>query len=86
MTEVEDVMAVITESAFRRLCSVLSGALLLGLAWTGIAGGIHQLSQPLTFGQSVQTAAQAVYGLFALLCVVTVFMGARGAGWCNGGG
>ncbi len=46
MTEVEDVVVVITESAFRRLCLVLSGALLLGLAWTSIAGGIHQLSNP----------------------------------------
>lgn len=66
------------------LASVL--LLLLWLAWTGLSGGFNQLSQSQTLGQKVQTFSQGAYGLLALLCVGTTFVGRRWsravqAGW-----
>lgn len=49
--------------------------LLLGLAWTGLSGGVNQLPHSDTTGEKAQTLAQFAYGLFALLSVVTAFLG-----------
>lgn len=59
---------------------------LLWLAWTGLSGGVTQLSQAQTPGQVIQTGTQFAYGLFALLSVVTTFWAIRWnllmlAGW-----
>jgi hypothetical protein len=59
---------------------------LLWLAWTGLSGGVTQLSQAQTPGQVIQTGTQFAYGLFALLSVVTTFWASRWnllmlAGW-----
>jgi hypothetical protein len=51
--------------------------LLLGLAWTGIQGGIDQLSSIHTSGQTIQTALQLVYGVCSVLSIVTVFWAQR---------
>jgi len=63
--------------AVRRLLLIVAIVLLLALAWTGISGGISQLSSARTAGQSAQTVLQLVYGLFALLSIATTFWGRR---------
>jgi hypothetical protein len=52
-------------------------ALLLVLAWTGINGGIHQLSTTATTGQTIQTALQLLYGALSVLSIVTVYWARR---------
>ena len=59
----------------RRGLLAVAASLLLILAWTGVSGGIAQLSQSTTLGQWAQTATQFLYGLFALLTLVTVRWG-----------
>jgi hypothetical protein len=61
----------------RRLLLVVAIVLLLGLAWTGIHGGMDQLSEMHTTAQTIQTAFQFVYGVFAVLSIVTVFWARR---------
>ncbi len=61
----------------RRALLIVAIVLLLGLTWTGISGGISQLSSARTAGQSVQTVLQLVYGLFALLSIATTFWSRR---------
>ena len=61
----------------RRLLFIFAVALLLGLAWTGIHGGIDQLSGMQSAAQTVQTAFQLVYGLFAVLSIATVYWAQR---------
>lgn len=61
----------------RRILLVVAIVLLLGLAWTGIHGGIEQLSGLHTTGQTIQTALQLVYGVFAVLSIVTIFWAPR---------
>lgn len=68
-----------TSPVLRRALLVVAVVLLLGLAWTGIHGGIDQLSGIHTTAQTVQTAFQLVYGLFSLLSIVTVYWAQR----CN---
>lgn len=63
--------------ALRLTLLAIAVLLFLGLAWTGIAGGINQLPQSQTTGQTAQTIAQLAYGFFALLSVVTTFWGRR---------
>ena len=63
--------------AIRRVLLIVAIVLLLGLAWTGINGGISQLTGAHTAGQAAQTVLQLVYGLFALLSIVTTFWGRR---------
>lgn len=46
--------------------------MLLVLAWTGISGGVSQLGNAKTAGQTIQTVFQFVYGLFALLSIATI--------------
>ena len=57
----------------RRLVLAIAVLLLLGLAWTGIKGGLELLRPSHTQGQKVQAFAQMAFGVFALLSVVTVF-------------
>lgn len=57
----------------RRIGRAIGLLLLLGLAWTGVSGGVQQLAQPRSLGQTVQTIAQLGYGLSALLAVGTAF-------------
>jgi len=64
--------------AVRRVLLIVAIILLLGLVWTGISGGISQLSSARTAGQAAQTVLQLVYGLFALLSIATTFWG---RGW-----
>jgi hypothetical protein len=61
----------------RRFLLVVAVLLLLGLAWTGIRGGIDQLSGMHTTAQTIQTAFQLVYGVLAVLSIVTVFWAQR---------
>ena len=61
----------------RRVLLVVAVLLLLGLAWTGIHGGIDQLSGIHTTAQTIQTALQLVYGVFSVLSIVTVFWAPR---------
>lgn len=61
----------------RRALLVVAFVLLLVLAWTGIHGGMQQLSTSHTAGQAIQTVIQLVYGVCAVLCVVTVFWARR---------
>jgi len=63
--------------AVRRVLLIVAIVLLLGLTWTGISGGISQLSSARTAGQAAQTVLQLVYGLFALLSIATTFRGRR---------
>jgi hypothetical protein len=50
---------------------------LLWLAWTGLRGGVDQLPQSTTPGQTIQTVTQFAYGLFALLSLLTTFWARR---------
>ena len=61
----------------RRLLLIVAIVLLLGLAWTGVRGGIDQLSGMHTTAQTIQTALQLIYGVFAVLSIVTVFWAQR---------
>jgi hypothetical protein len=63
--------------ALRRVLLAVAVLLLLGLTWTGLSGGLHQLSHPQSSGEKAQTFTQLAYGLFAFLSVVTTFWGRR---------
>lgn len=59
------------------LARVIAVLLLLGLAWTGIAGGIDQFDQSThseyTIGQIMQTALQLAFGVLSAVSVVVWF-------------
>ncbi|HKE91904.1 MAG TPA: hypothetical protein VKB45_16335 [Gemmatimonadales bacterium] len=57
----------------RRVLFLFAIVLLLVLSWTGISGGVSQLSNARTAGQTVQTAFQFAYGVCALLGITTTF-------------
>ena len=61
----------------RQILLVIVCGLLLWLAWIGLSGGLHQLSQSRTPGQMVQTLTQFGFGFFALLSLVTTFRAQR---------
>ncbi|HTS89907.1 MAG TPA: hypothetical protein VMG41_15540 [Gemmatimonadales bacterium] len=61
----------------QRLALGLAIALLIGMAWLGLSGGIHQLPEARSAGQEIQTVAQLGYGLLAILCLLTTFRGRR---------
>ena len=61
----------------RQILLVIVCGLLLSLAWIGLSGGFHQLSQSRTPGQMVQTLTQFGFGFFALLSLVTTFRAQR---------
>ena len=56
---------------------VIAVAILLALAYTGIAGGIDQFDQSshahYTIGQIVQTVLQLAYGVLSVACIVARF-------------
>jgi len=65
---------------------VLVSLLLLWLAWIGVSGGVRQVPQSQTVGQSLQSITQFGFGFFALLSLLTTFWGRRWnrsmlAGW-----
>lgn len=57
----------------KRFLLVVAILLLLYLAWSGIQGGVEQVSQAQTLGQKVQTASQFVFGLLSLLVGASAF-------------
>ena len=62
---------------FQRALLAVVGIVLLWLAWTGLSGGVNQLSQSDSPGQVAQTLAQFAFGLFALLSLLTSFWARR---------
>jgi hypothetical protein len=64
-------------SVLRGVLLAIAMVLLLVLAWTGISGGIHQLTTTATTGQTIQTALQLLYGALSVLSIVTVYWGRR---------
>lgn len=61
----------------RQVLLAIVCVLLFWLAWIGLSGGLHQLSESRTPGQITQTVTQFGFGLFALLSLVTTFWGRR---------
>lgn len=57
----------------RPILAVVAVLLLLALAFTGISGGVQQLEQWSTMAQRVQSVSQIVYGVAALLILITRF-------------
>jgi hypothetical protein len=55
----------------RLVLATLAVVLLLALTFEGITGGVRQLPQSDTPGQVAQSAAQLLYGIFALLTIAT---------------
>ena len=55
----------------RQILAALTVLLLLALAFQGIAGGVEQLPQSSTVGQYVQSVAQVLYGVCAVLSIAT---------------
>jgi hypothetical protein len=64
----------------RRLLLVIALVFLLGLAWTGVSGGLSQLSQSHTPGQKAQTFSQLGFGVFGLMGAIATFVGRRWRG------
>ena len=63
--------------AVRRVFLAVAVLLLLGLTWTGVSGGLHQIPQSHTPGEWIQTIAQLGYGMLSLLSVLTSVRGRR---------
>jgi len=61
----------------RRIFLAVAVLVLLGLAWIGVSGGVHQIPHSHTPGQWIQTVAQLGYGILSLLSVLTSFRGRR---------
>ena len=57
----------------RRALAIVAAFLLLALAWTGIRGGVQQLSRPATGPQLIQSASQVLYGVSAIFMLITAF-------------
>jgi len=55
----------------RQVLAALTIILLLALAFQGITGGVQQLPQSSTIGQYVQSLAQVLYGVCAVLSIAT---------------
>jgi hypothetical protein len=66
-----------TGPVLRGILLTIAIVLLLALAWTGIHGGLDQLAGMHTTAQTIQTALQFVYGVFAVLSIVTIFWAQR---------
>ena len=62
----------VTRTFLRRLLFVVVALGLLGLAWSGVNGGVDQWSESRTPGQVAQTLTQFAFALFALLSLVTM--------------
>jgi hypothetical protein len=63
----------------RRVLLAVAVLLLVGLSWTGLSGGLHQVPQSHRLGERIQTVAQLAYGLLSLLSIVTTFRWRRWA-------
>lgn len=61
----------------RRVVLAIAILLLLGLAWTGLSGGLDQLDESRSTSEKAQTYSQLAYGLLALISIVTMFWGRR---------
>jgi hypothetical protein len=55
----------------RQVLAALTVLLLLALTFQGISGGVQQFPQSSTIGQYVQSAAQVLYGVCAVLSIAT---------------
>ena len=55
----------------RQILAALTVVLLLALAFQGIAGGAQQFPLSITVAQYVQSAAQVLYGVCAVLAIAT---------------
>ena len=55
----------------RQILAALTIILLLALAFQGISGGVTQLPQSSSIGQYVQSFAQVLYGVCAVLSIAT---------------
>lgn len=64
----------------RQVLAALVVLLLLALSFEGIAGGVGQFPDSMTGPQYVQSAAQVLYGVFALLSIVTAIRWRQFAG------
>jgi len=62
----------------------LGALLLLGLAYTGIAGAISQYSESHSTGQWVQTTLQLVFGVVSLCAIIVAFRASRWRRTVNG--
>ena len=58
---------------FRRSLALFAALALLALAWTGIVGGVQQLSRPATWPQQIQSVMQVLYGVSAIFMLITAF-------------
>ena len=68
-------MTSLTSRVPGRVFVAVGVVVLLGLAWTGLIGGLQLLTPSQSQGQKLQAAAQIAFGVFALLSVVTTFWG-----------
>lgn len=59
-------------SVWAKLRVGLGVAFLLFIGYTGITGGLQQVSESATLGQRVQTATQLAFGLLAVAVVATL--------------
>jgi hypothetical protein len=63
--------------AVQRVVLAVALLCLLALAWNGVGGGLGQLGQTTTVGQTIQSTLQIGYGVLSLLSLGTVFLGRR---------
>jgi len=68
---------VTTISGRSRVFLAIALVLLLGLAWTGLSGGLRLLQASFSRGQQVEAVTQMAFGFFALLSAATKFWGRR---------
>jgi hypothetical protein len=70
-------MAADLKVVVQRVVLVVALLCLLALTWNGVGGGLGQLRQTTTAGQTIQSALQIGYGVLSLVSVGTVFLGRR---------
>jgi len=63
-----------------RALEVFAILLFVGLAWTGISGGLNQLPQSPALGQKVQTVTQLAYSILSLVALAAWFWARRWSG------
>jgi hypothetical protein len=60
-----------------RAVAVIVILMFLGLAWTGIWGGLNQLPESPALGQKIQTVTQLAYGILSLVALGAWFWARR---------
>jgi TctA family transporter len=60
-----------------RAVAVLVTLIILGLAWTGISGGVNQLPESSSLGQKIQSVTQLAYGILSLVALAAWFLARR---------